>query len=49
MTPHGQKEVEAAQADGRWACAHANGKAMLARGESVYPQRTKARRSPSRG
>jgi len=28
MTPHGLKEVEAAQADGRWARAYANGKAM---------------------
>jgi uncharacterized protein YdeI (YjbR/CyaY-like superfamily) len=28
MTPHGLKHVEAAQADGRWARAYANGKAM---------------------
>ena len=28
MTPHGLKEVEAAQADGRWARAYVNGKAM---------------------
>jgi uncharacterized protein YdeI (YjbR/CyaY-like superfamily) len=103
MTRHGLKEVEAAQADGRWARAYANGKgmpipddlqaaidvvpaakqmlaalseqnrfaiafrvfnmktdagrkkkietfvAMLARGETVYPQKTKAERSPPRG
>jgi uncharacterized protein YdeI (YjbR/CyaY-like superfamily) len=28
MTPHGLKHVEAAQADGRWARAYANGKEM---------------------
>jgi len=28
MTPHGLKEVQAAQADGRWARAYANGQAM---------------------
>ena len=28
MTPHGLKEAEAAQADGRWARAYANGKEM---------------------
>ena len=28
MTPHGLKQVEAAQADGRWARAYANGKEM---------------------
>jgi len=103
MTPHGLKEVEAAQADGRWDRAYANGKgmpipddlqaaidavpaarkmlatlseqnrfalafrvfnlkteagrrrkietfvAMLARGETVYPQTTKAKRGPERG
>ena len=103
MTRHGLKEVEAAQADGRWARAYANGKgmpipddlqaaidvvpaakqmlaalseqnrfaiafrvfnmkteagrkkkietfvAMLARGETVYPQKTKTERSPPRG
>jgi len=103
MTPHGLKEVEAAQADGRWARAYANGKempipddlqaaidavpaarqmlatlseqnrfaiafrvfnmkteagrekkietfvAMLARGETVYPQKAKRQRGPERG
>ena len=103
MTPHGLKEVEAAQADGRWDRAYANGKgmpipddlqaaidavpaarqmlaalteqnrfaiafrvfnmkteagrkkkietfvAMLARGETVYPQNAKPKRCPQGG
>lgn len=103
MTPHGLKHVEAAQADGRWARAYANGKempipddlqaaidavpaarqmlaglseqnrfaiafrvfnmkteagrrkkietfvAMLARGETIYPQKTRPGRDPERG
>lgn len=101
MTPHGLRQVEAAQKDGRWARAYASGKempipddlqaaidavpaarrmlatlseqnrfalafrlfnmkteagrkkkietfvAMLARGETVYPQNTKPRRGPA--
>jgi len=103
MTPHGLKHVEAAQADGRWARAYANGKempipddlqaaidavpaarrmlatlseqnrfalafgvfnmkteagrkkkidtfvAMLARGETIHPQKMKSAQGPKRG
>jgi len=43
MTPHGQRQVDAAKADGRWAAAYAPVRsateATMARGETIVPER----------
>ena len=40
MTPHGQRQVDAAKADGRWAAAYAPIRlATRARGDTVVPER----------
>ena len=44
MRPSGRAEVERAKADGRWDAAYAGSKTievpMLARGETIYPQKS---------
>ena len=38
MTPHGQRQVDAAKADGRWAAAYAPIRRALAGGETIVPE-----------